>query len=141
MYSCASGKKGYATLYIYHVCFVFLFSYIALMFPLSLSSFVLRNLLFGELLHVHAKSSLYLFCISSSLYLNKLHMGSANLPSVDWMLQKARPLNMNPAVRLLHLRQGNRHIEEFVEDFCGLCNLVDFNDTALKRLFFVFVLV
>lgn len=107
------------------------------MFSLSLSNFVLRNPLFGELLHVHAKSSLNLSCISSCLDLNKLQMGSANLPSVDWMLQKARPLNMNPAVRLLHLRWGNRPIEKFVADFCGLCKLVDFNDTASQRHFFV----
>ncbi|KAL0190342.1 hypothetical protein M9458_013040, partial [Cirrhinus mrigala] len=43
---------------------------------------------------------------------------------------------MNQATsRLLCLRQGNRAIEEYVEDFCGLCHLVDFNDIALKELF------
>ncbi len=40
---------------------------------------------------------------------------------------------MDPAVsRLLCLRQGDRTIEDYVEDFCGLCHLVDFNDVALK---------
>lgn len=43
---------------------------------------------------------------------------------------------MNPAViRLLRLRQRNRAIEDCVEDFCGLCHLVDFNDVALKDIF------
>lgn len=42
---------------------------------------------------------------------------------------------MNPAVHLLHLRQGNRPIEEFVEDFFGLSHLLDFNDIALKDIF------
>ncbi len=43
---------------------------------------------------------------------------------------------MNPAVfHLLCLRQGDRAIEEYVSDFCGLCNLVDFNDMSLKGIF------
>ncbi|KAL0173010.1 hypothetical protein M9458_033321, partial [Cirrhinus mrigala] len=42
---------------------------------------------------------------------------------------------MNPASRLLCLRQGNQAIEEYVEDFCNLCHLVDFNDVALKGIF------
>ncbi|KAI2657537.1 Protein piccolo [Labeo rohita] len=43
---------------------------------------------------------------------------------------------MNPAVsRLICLRQGDRSIEEYVEDFCGLCYQVDFNDVALKDFF------
>ncbi len=43
---------------------------------------------------------------------------------------------MNPAlVRLLHLRQGDQAIEEYVQDFCGLCHLVAFNDVALKDIF------
>ncbi len=42
-------------------------------------------------------------------------------------------VTMNPAVsRLLCLRQGDRAIEDYVKDFCGLCHLVDFNDVALK---------
>ncbi|KAL0147096.1 hypothetical protein M9458_057620 [Cirrhinus mrigala] len=36
---------------------------------------------------------------------------------------------MNPAERLLGLRQGNRPIEAYVEDFCELCYQVDFNNT------------
>ncbi|KAI2655780.1 Protein piccolo [Labeo rohita] len=44
--------------------------------------------------------------------------------------------SMNQATsRLLRLRQGNRTIEEYVEDFCELCHLVNFNDVALKYLF------
>ncbi len=46
-------------------------------------------------------------------------------------------IKMNPADRLVHLRQGNQAIEDYVRDFCGLCNLVDFNDVALKDLFWV----
>ncbi len=43
---------------------------------------------------------------------------------------------MNPAVfHLLCLRQGDRAIEEYVSNFCGLCNLVDFNAMALKGIF------
>ncbi len=43
---------------------------------------------------------------------------------------------MNPAVsHLLCLRQSNRAIKEYVEDFCGLCHLVGFNDVALKDIF------
>ncbi len=43
---------------------------------------------------------------------------------------------MNPAVsHLLCLHQSNRAIEKYVEDFCGLCHLVGFNDVALKDIF------
>uniref|UniRef100_A0A671NM60 Retrotransposon gag domain-containing protein n=1 Tax=Sinocyclocheilus anshuiensis TaxID=1608454 RepID=A0A671NM60_9TELE len=42
---------------------------------------------------------------------------------------------MNPADRLVRLRQGNRSIEDYVEDFCGLCHQVDFNETFLKDIF------
>ncbi|KAL0152957.1 hypothetical protein M9458_051735 [Cirrhinus mrigala] len=42
---------------------------------------------------------------------------------------------MNPADRLVHLRQGNRPIEDYVEDFCELCFKVDFNKTFLKDIF------
>ncbi len=44
---------------------------------------------------------------------------------------------MNPRFLspLLCLRQDNRDIEEYVQDFCGLCYLVAFNDVALKDIF------
>lgn len=42
---------------------------------------------------------------------------------------------MNPAVCLLCLPQGNQAIEDYVNEFCGLCDKVDFNDAALKGLF------
>ncbi|KAL0196750.1 hypothetical protein M9458_005290, partial [Cirrhinus mrigala] len=42
---------------------------------------------------------------------------------------------MDPASRLFSLRQGNRCIEDYVVDFCGLCHLVNFNDVALKDIF------
>ncbi|KAL0204368.1 hypothetical protein M9458_002386, partial [Cirrhinus mrigala] len=44
-------------------------------------------------------------------------------------------ITMNPASRLLCLRQGNRAIEDYVADFCEVCHLVDFNDVALKGIF------
>ncbi|KAI2646613.1 hypothetical protein H4Q32_027638 [Labeo rohita] len=44
--------------------------------------------------------------------------------------------NMNPAVScLICLRQGDRAIEEYVEDFCNLCHLVKFSVAALKGIF------
>ncbi|XP_051547616.1 uncharacterized protein LOC127437025 [Myxocyprinus asiaticus] len=42
---------------------------------------------------------------------------------------------MNPADLLLRLRQGNRPLEDYVEDFCGLASQVDFNEVALKDCF------
>ncbi|KAL0157337.1 hypothetical protein M9458_048583, partial [Cirrhinus mrigala] len=42
---------------------------------------------------------------------------------------------MDPASRLFHLHQGNRPIEDYIMDFCGLCHLVAFNDMALKDIF------
>ncbi|ROL48243.1 hypothetical protein DPX16_5637 [Anabarilius grahami] len=42
---------------------------------------------------------------------------------------------MNQAVALLHLRQCHRPIEDYVQDFCGLCYLVGFNDRALRDIF------
>ncbi|KAL0199357.1 hypothetical protein M9458_007897 [Cirrhinus mrigala] len=42
---------------------------------------------------------------------------------------------MDPASRLFRVRQGNRSIEDYVVDFCGLCYLVAFNDVALKDIF------
>ncbi len=43
---------------------------------------------------------------------------------------------MNLAVsRLLCLRQDNRDIEKYGQDFCGLCHLVAFNDVALNDIF------
>ncbi|KAI2646855.1 Retrotransposon Gag-like protein 9 [Labeo rohita] len=43
---------------------------------------------------------------------------------------------MDTASRLFHLCQGNRCIEDYVVDFCGLCHhLVAFNDVALKDIF------
>ncbi len=43
---------------------------------------------------------------------------------------------MNPAVsHLLYLRQSNRAIEEYVEDFCGLCHLAGFNNVVLNDMF------
>ncbi|KAL0174640.1 hypothetical protein M9458_030608, partial [Cirrhinus mrigala] len=45
---------------------------------------------------------------------------------------------MNPAVsHLLCLRQGDRAMEDYVQHFCGLCDLVGFNDMALKDTFHV----
>jgi len=43
--------------------------------------------------------------------------------------------NMNPAVQLLWLSQGVCSLECYVEDFCGLCYLVGFNEKAFKNLF------
>ncbi|KAL0151201.1 hypothetical protein M9458_053392 [Cirrhinus mrigala] len=74
----------------------------------------------------------------------KLALGSINAfvesryrilrhPQIQQLLEHRS--TMNPASRLLCLRQGNRAIEEYVEDFCNLCNLVDFNDVALKGIF------
>ncbi|KAL0146560.1 hypothetical protein M9458_058191 [Cirrhinus mrigala] len=45
-------------------------------------------------------------------------------------------ITMDPASRLVQLRQGNRHIEQYVMDFCELCHLVDFQDSFLKDIFF-----
>ncbi len=42
---------------------------------------------------------------------------------------------MNPADNLVRLRQGNRPIEDYVEDFCGLCHKVDFNYNFMKDIF------
>lgn len=42
---------------------------------------------------------------------------------------------MNPTVTLLHLHQGNCLLEEYVRDFCELCDVVDFNDIALNAFF------
>ncbi len=43
---------------------------------------------------------------------------------------------MNPAVsHLLYRRQSNRAIEEYVEDFCGLCHLTGFNNVVLNDMF------
>ncbi len=43
---------------------------------------------------------------------------------------------MNPAVsHLLYRRQSNRAIEEYVEDFCGLCHLAGFNNVVLNDMF------
>ncbi|KAI2647952.1 Protein piccolo [Labeo rohita] len=42
---------------------------------------------------------------------------------------------MDPASHLFCLHQGNRCIEDYVVDFCGLCYLVEFNDVALKDIF------
>ncbi|ROL52934.1 CD276 antigen [Anabarilius grahami] len=42
---------------------------------------------------------------------------------------------MNPAVALLHLRQGNRPLEHYVQEFCELSHLVNLNDVALKDIF------
>ncbi|KAL0152492.1 hypothetical protein M9458_052215 [Cirrhinus mrigala] len=42
---------------------------------------------------------------------------------------------MNPGDRLVRLRQGNRPIEDYVEDFCAMCYKVDFNETFLKDIF------
>ncbi len=39
---------------------------------------------------------------------------------------------MNPADRLVRLRQGNRSIEEHVADFCELSYQVDFKESLLK---------
>ncbi|KAL0198836.1 hypothetical protein M9458_007376 [Cirrhinus mrigala] len=56
--------------------------------------------------------------------------------SVGLIITEYTTANMNPAVsRLLTLRQGDRAIEEYVEDFCNLCHLVKFNDVALKGIF------
>jgi len=35
---------------------------------------------------------------------------------------------MDPVIRLFHLNQGDRPIEEYVEEFCGLCYGVDVDD-------------
>lgn len=42
---------------------------------------------------------------------------------------------MNPAVTLQDLHQGKCPLEEYVRDFCELCDVVDFNDIALKGIF------
>ncbi len=42
---------------------------------------------------------------------------------------------MDPAGRILQIHQGDRPVEDYVEEFCGLCCLVVFNDTALKDIF------
>ncbi|KAL0185364.1 hypothetical protein M9458_021061, partial [Cirrhinus mrigala] len=44
-------------------------------------------------------------------------------------------ITMDPASRLVRLRQGNRPIEQYVVDFCQLCHLVNLNDVALKDIF------
>ncbi len=66
-------------------------------------------------------------------FINKTALGfSLRSPSVD-SHYRIHNLKMNPAVvRLLHLRQGDQAIEEYVQDFCELCHLVAFNDVALK---------
>ncbi|KAL0159789.1 hypothetical protein M9458_043514, partial [Cirrhinus mrigala] len=43
---------------------------------------------------------------------------------------------MDPASRLVKLHQGNRHIEQYVMDFCELCHLVDFKESFFKDIFF-----
>ncbi|XP_051527240.1 uncharacterized protein LOC127425358 [Myxocyprinus asiaticus] len=42
---------------------------------------------------------------------------------------------MNPVIQLLRLHQGNRPLEDYVEDFCALACQVDFNEVALKDIF------
>lgn len=39
------------------------------------------------------------------------------------------------AVSLFSLRLGDQAIEDFVKDFCGLYEQVEFNDIALKDIF------
>ncbi|KAL0172271.1 hypothetical protein M9458_032582, partial [Cirrhinus mrigala] len=43
---------------------------------------------------------------------------------------------MDPASRLVQLRQGNRPIEQYIMDFCELCHLVDFKESFLKDIFY-----
>ena len=38
---------------------------------------------------------------------------------------------MDPAVRILQLRQGNRPLEDYTRDFLDLSHLIDFPDYAL----------
>ncbi len=102
---------------------------------------------------VHAKSSLFKLSLfmpcqvcfspvksSLCLYLDYFWIKAA-LGLITTRLQwtaRYRILDwtMNPALsRLLCLRQGDRAIEDYVEDFCGLCHLVAFNDVALKDIF------
>ncbi len=42
---------------------------------------------------------------------------------------------MDPASRLVRLRQGNRSFEEYVADFCELSYQVDFKESFLKDIF------
>lgn len=49
-------------------------------------------------------------------------------------LQHKKGLDL-AATSLFSLRKADRAIEDFVEDFCGLCIQVDFNDAALKDFF------
>ncbi|KAL0197521.1 hypothetical protein M9458_006061, partial [Cirrhinus mrigala] len=45
-------------------------------------------------------------------------------------------ITMDPASRLVQLRQGNRPVEQYVMDFCELCHLVDFKESFLKDIFY-----
>ncbi len=57
-------------------------------------------------------------------------LASSGLNVTEYMTFK-----MNSADNLVCLHQGNHSIEDYVEDFCGLCHQVDFNDTFLKDIF------
>ena len=80
--------------------------------------------------------SLFLVWILDYTYVNKLHLGSSTLAFSGLLITEYTTSTMNPAVsRLLCLCQGDRPIEDYVQNFCGLCNQVDFNDVALKDIF------
>ncbi|KAL0199220.1 hypothetical protein M9458_007760, partial [Cirrhinus mrigala] len=49
--------------------------------------------------------------------------------------QLSTQITMDPASRLIQLRQGNRPVVQYVMDFCELCHQVDFNDTFLLDIF------
>ncbi len=78
------------------------------------------------------KSSLCLL-FGHVLELNEAALGFSLFAS-SGLVTEHSTATMNPAVsRLICLRQGDRAIEDYVEDFCGLCHLVAFND--VKRHF------
>ncbi len=89
----------------------------------------------------HAKSVSGQVCLCldyvwiSRLFINKLHLRSSlRSPSVD-SIKEYTTRTMNPVVDLLSLRQGNRPLEDYMEDFCHLCHVVGFNDVVLKGIF------
>ncbi len=52
----------------------------------------------------------------------------------DQSLQKTSP-KMNPAVRMMLLRQGTRSIEEYVADFLELAHLTQLDEICLMIFF------
>ncbi len=128
-------------------CFVF----IALVLPLSLVEYCPCNLCWCVLVFVNAKSvhampsqvkssqikssQVFVYCLVTFGVKYSCTWVLTTLAS-SGLITEYSTATMNPAVsRFLCLHQGDRAIEDYVEDFCGQCHLVAFNDVALKDIF------